>query len=352
MNMDKIERMRFGVLTEKGRAEVRERPLPSMGPDDVLVRQEVCNICTTDYQQWLGQREGRGYPMASGHESAGTVVEVGANVADLRPGDRVALAYITCGICEGCKRGLNCNNNEIGPKKVSEDGYRGVFAYADYMVRPVRALVKMRKDLSPSEAAFMEPLATVVKGLEKLRAKALETVAVIGAGTMGMLNAQAARALGCRVIITELMENKLATARAMGFEVIDGRSRNTVEEVKKLTGGVGADAVVIAVASTAVNSQALEMVRPLDGRILYFAAGYPAPQVEIDSNIIHYRRLELIGTFGANLKDFYTAADMLNQGNVDVMGLIEKNKYSLDRIQEAFTEAAIPGKYRVSVLLT
>jgi L-iditol 2-dehydrogenase len=220
------------------------------------------------------------------------------------------------------------------------------------MVRPVRALVKMRKDLSPSEAAFMEPLATVVKGLEKLRAKALETVVVIGAGTMGMLNAQAARALGCRVIITELMENKLATARAMGFEVIDGRSRNTVKEVKKLTGDVGADAVVIAVASTTVNSQALEMVRPLDGRILYFAAGYPAPQVEIDSNIIHYRRLELIGTFGANLKDFYTAADMLNQGNVDVMGLIEKNKYSLDRIQEAFTEAAIPGKYRVSVLLT
>ena len=78
-----IKTMRFGVLTEKGHAEVRERPLPPMEADEVLVKQEACNICTTDYQQWLGLREGRGYPMASGHESAGTVVAVGDKVKDL-----------------------------------------------------------------------------------------------------------------------------------------------------------------------------------------------------------------------------------------------------------------------------
>lgn len=346
----KVEKMRFGVLTRKGHAEVRERPLPSVGPGEVLVKQEACNICTTDYQQWLGQREGRGYPMAGGHESAGTVVEVGPGIADLKPGDLVALTYITCGICEGCKRGQGCLSNAIGPHKLSEDGYRGMFAYADYMVRPARALLRMRPGLDPGEAAFAEPLATVVKGLGKLRVKALETVAVVGAGTMGLLNAQAARTLGCRVIVCELMERKLRTAREMGFAVIDSGRTDPAAELRRLTDGRGADAVILAVASAGANAQALEMVKELDGRILYFGAGYPAPAVEIDSNTIHYRRLELIGTFGADLADFCTAADMLNQGAVDASGLVEA-RYPLDRIQEAYAQAATPGKYRVSVLL-
>lgn len=346
-----VKMMRFGVLTEKMHAEVRERPLPEMGPEEVLVKQDACNICTTDYQQWLGQREGRGYPMASGHESSGTVVAVGEQVKEFQPGDRVSLAYVTCGICDGCKRGLGCDNNEIGPKKMSPDGYRGMFAYADYAVRPARALIKMNKDLDPSEAAFMEPLAAVVKGLDKLRVKPLETVVVVGAGTMGLLNAQAARALGCRVIVSELMDNKLAVARKMGFEVVDGKVCDPVEKVKELTNGKGADAVVLAVAAEFTNAQSFDLVKKLDGRILFFGAAYPAPKLDVDSNVIHYRRLELIGTFGADLKDFCTAADMLNSGCVKVTDLIEAKRFPLDQIQDAFAEAATPGKFRVSVLL-
>ncbi|GHV63831.1 alcohol dehydrogenase [Spirochaetia bacterium] len=343
--------MRFGVLTEKGHAEVHERPLPEPGPEEALIRQEACNICTTDYQQWLGQREGRGYPIACGHECAGTVIKTGEKVRDLQCGDQVALAYITCGICEGCKRGIGCSNNEIGPRQQSHDGYRGIFGYADYAVRPARALVKIKRELSPGEAAFMEPLATVMKGLEKLRVKALETVVVIGAGTMGLLNAQAARAFGCRVIVSELLDNKIALARSLGFEVIDGKTAEPASEVMRLTDKAGADAVIVAVAAAQANQQALDMAKHLDGRILYFAAGYPAPEIKIDSNIIHYRRLELIGTFGAELPHFYAAADMLNQDRVKVSQLLEGSRYPLEKIQDAFAEAARPGKYRVSVLL-
>lgn len=351
MEIKDIKTMRFGVLTEKGHAEVRERPLPEMGPDEVLVKQEACNICTTDYQQWLGLREGRGYPMASGHESAGTVLAVGAAVQDLHAGDRVALAYVTCGICDGCKRGLGCDCNEIGPKKISADGYRGMFAYADYAVRPARALIKMNPVLDPSEAAFMEPLAAVVKGLDKLRVQPLETVVVVGAGTMGLLNAQAARAMGCRVLVSELLDNKLAVAREMGFDVIDGKQCDPVAEVKRRTDGKGADAVILAVAASKANAQALEMIKKLDGRVLFFGAGYPTPELAIDSNVIHYRRMELIGTFGADLKDFCKAADMLNSGAVRVGALIERKRFPLEQIQDAFAEAATVGKFRVSVLL-
>ena len=106
--------------------------------------------------------------------------------------------------------------------------------------------------------------------------------------------------MGCRVLVSELMENKLQAAREMGFPVIDGRKCDPVEEVKRLTDGKGADAVILAVAASKANAQALEMIRKLDGRVLFFGAGYPAPTLDVDSNVIHYRRMELIGTFGGS----------------------------------------------------
>ena len=93
------------------------------------------------------------------------------------------------------------------------------------------------------------------------------------------------------------------------------------------------------------------MLKKVDGRVLLFAAGYPAPRIETDSNELHYRRIELIGTFGADMKDFFEAARLLNTGAVDMSKLVEPEKFPLDRIQDAFAAASVPGKYRVSVLL-
>lgn len=344
--------MRFSVLTEKGHAEVRERPLPEIGPNQVLVKQLVCNICTTDYGQWLGLREHQGYPMAGGHEGAGVIAAVGEGVKDYKAGDFVAMAYDGCGECLACRQGdvLHCKD-AASLKSMTEDGYLGGFGFADYFVRNTRSLIQMNPELDPSCAAFLEPLATVVKGLKKLRVQPLESVAIIGAGTMGLVNAQAARALGARVIVSEVMEKKIKTAREMGFEVIDAGKEDAVRAVKELTGGIGADAVIIAAGADIANKQALEMVKETDGRILFFAAGYPAPKLAIDSNIIHYRRLELIGTYAADTIDFFTAGRMLNSGAVDVSKIVEPVKYKLEDIQEAFQAAATPGMYRVSVLL-
>ena len=344
--------MRFSVLTEKGHAEVRERPLPEIGPHQALVRQLACNICTTDYGQWMGLREHQGYPMAGGHEGAGVIEAVGEGVKDYKPGDFVAMAYDGCGECLACRQGdvLHCKD-AASLKSKTEDGYLGSFGFADYYVRNTRSLVLMNPKLDPSCAAFLEPLATVVKGLKKLWVQPLESVAVIGAGTMGLVNAQAARALGARVIVSEIMEKKLNTARQMGFEVIDAGKEEPVQAIKGFTAGAGVDAVIIAVGADAANKQAFEMVKETDGRILFFAAGYPAPRLEIDSNTIHYRRLELIGTYAADTIDFFTAANMLNSGAVDVSKIVEPVKYKLEDIQEAFQEAATPGMYRVSVML-
>lgn len=342
---------RFAVITDKFVAEVHERVIPELKEDQVLVKVKACNLCTSEYGVWNGARLGKQpLPMAFGHEYSGVIVDKGTAVKGFKIGDTIGVGYDWCGECEFCQEGKTSQCPHRGIMNIaSEDGYYGNFGCGQYVVKSYRALCKMNANIDPSESAFVEPAGTVVEGLRKLRVKKGETIAIIGAGTMGILNALIAREMGCRVILTEMMPKKLQTAEDYGFEVVDVSKNDPVEAVKELTHGNGVDAVVVAVGATSANNQALEMIKQIGGRILLFAAGYPAPEMNIDSNAIHYRKMELLGTFSADIDDFQYAADLISEQRIDVSKLIEQ-KFSLDDIQTAFEAATVPGAFRVSIV--
>lgn len=343
----------FGVLEEKGKAEVHRGKLPQLKENEVMIKQEACNICTTDYQQWQGKREHQGYPMAGGHECSGIIIAKGGKVSSsLEVGDRVCILYDYCGDCDKCKKGeiTSCRNMKQFGKNYS-DKYHGIFGFANYFIRKSKSVMKISTDLSASEASFVEPLSSVLKGIRKLRINpGFDTVVVIGGGTMGLLNAAAAQAMGARVIVSERNPKKVAKIKQMDLELIDASNADPVEEVEKRTNGNGADVVIVAVGTSSANEQAIDMIKEDEGKILLFAAGYPAPELHVDSNTIHYKQCELIGTYGSNLEDFNNAAKMLSERRIDVSSLIEE-KVPLTRIQEAFKKAGTRGNYRISVLL-
>lgn len=342
---------KFAVITEKFVAEVHERAIPVLKEDQVLVKVKACNLCTSEYGVWNGARLGKQpLPMAFGHEYSGVIVDKGAAVKGFEIGDTIGVGYDWCGECEFCQEGKTSQCPHRGIMNIaSDDGYYGNFGCGQYVVKSYRALCKMNAEIDPSEAAFVEPAGTVVEGLRKLRVKKGETIAIIGAGTMGILNALIAREMGCRVILTEMMPKKLQTAVEYGFEVVDVTQKDPVATIKELTDGKGVDAVVVAVGATSANNQALEMIKQIDGRILLFAAGYPAPEMNIDSNTIHYRKMELLGTFSADIDDFQYAADLISEKRIDVSKLVEA-KFSLNDIQAAFEAATVPGAFRVSIV--
>lgn len=340
--------MKFACLVEKGKSEIRERPIPKLGDYDVLLSMKACNICTVDYQQFMGLREHQGYPMAGGHEGCGTVVALGNKVTDFAIGDLVATGYQGCGHCEACRDGHVTECAEF--RHESEDGYKfSEFGFADYTVKSIDSLYKLRKDLNPSEGAFCEPLATVLSGIKQLRVEPFETIVVIGAGPMGLLNALAARAYGANVIVTEVLDSKIAKSKEMGFTTIDSKAEDPVNKVKELTNGKGADAVIGAVANTKAYDQGLEMMKDSMGRFLVFAAGYPAPELHLDANKIHYKKMTIVGTYGGNNEDFKDAANALNTGMINVSELIS-DTFKLEDIQEAY-EAAVKDDYRASVII-
>jgi len=343
----------FAVLTEAKKAEVHKGEVPKVGDNQVLIQQETCNICTTDYGQWLGLREHQPYPMAGGHEGSGIIIEKGKNVrAELQIGDHVAPTHDYCGECDKCQKGKTSECKEaLNPfRDKNDDGYYGHFGFGTYNTKNSNAVIKMNNKLNFSEAGFLEPLATVVSGLKKLKVKPMEKVVVIGAGTMGILNALAAKVLGAEVFITEMLEKKINTAKEVGLNVIDVKKDNPVDKIKSITSGEGVDSVILAVGNTKANAQALDMVKQIEGKILLFAAGHPPPEMNVDSNLLHYRKLQLVGTYGADIKDFNEAAYLLNNGKIDVSKLVEA-KVPLNKIQEAYTIASTEGNYRVSVML-
>lgn len=338
------------VLHGKEQLTIEERVLPELTPDSVLVKIKACNICTSEYGVYNGSRT-RPYPLVFGHEWAGEVLKVGSRVDAFAPGDMVACGYefdpTSLESLEG--RTGECRHiktaNDLNP-----DGYYGNAGFAEYAVKSKVGLYKIHPDIDPSIAGLLEPVASVAFGLRKLRLQRGERVAVIGAGTMGIINALMARAYGANVMITEMIPKKIEAARACGLQVIDVGQTDPVEEVKRLTGGVGVDCVILAVGAQAATDQAFEMLKAKRGRVLLFAAAYPSPKINLDVNTLHYRKIDIIGTFGADHQDFQAAADTINSGSIDFSPVIEK-KYPFSQMEQAMQAACVPGAYRVSVVM-
>ena len=336
------------VLTAVETAGVIDRELPELSEHDVLVKIDANNICTSEYGAFNGARK-RPLPLVFGHEWAGTVVDVGSAVDSVAVGDYIASGYQYDPYSEPSREGRTSECTKLqSADHPNPDGYFGNAGCANYAVAKEVACYKIDKGVDPSVAALLEPLGTCCAGFRRFGVEYGQTVVVIGAGTMGVLNALVAKAHGCRVIITEMMPKKLETAARLGLETIDVSKYDPVEKVRELTGGKGADGVIIAVGASGAYAQALEIAKEKRAHLLIFAAGYPAPKWELDPNTVHYRRMVIVGSYGADAVDFREAASMINMGAADFSQLVEE-KIPLDKIQEAFEEACKPGMYRISV---
>jgi L-iditol 2-dehydrogenase len=348
--------MKFGVLTGDRNAEIHEHEVFKIKPNEVLIHNKSCNICTTDYQQWQGFRPHQKYPMAWGHENSGIVAEVGSEVKGFETGDHVVEnIYHPCLECSICRKGLPMNMCEANliahvMKEKNQHGYFGTYGCSQYKTVLSKNLIKISKELPFEEAGFCEPLATVISGIDRLRINAGENILVVGAGTMGLLNAQVARYYGANVIISELIKKKRNIAKTLGFQkVIDPTNGDFADIIKDYTKNQGPDAIIVAVGATEAYNQAFS-VAPMLCRILIFAAGYPPPDWDISPNLVHYQLWEIIGAYGSSLKAYQKSADILSSGELKMGPLIEE-RYPLKDIQKAFEHASTPGNFRVSLII-
>ena len=351
-------KVKTAVLRAAGKAEVIDRELPELASHEVLVKVAADNICTSEYGAFNGSRN-RPTPLVFGHEWAGTVEAVGSEVSSVAVGDYVASGYYydpyTLPSREGTHErvAVRARTSEcphlMSADHPNDDGFFGNAGCAEYVVSSEVACYKIDDGIDPSVAALLEPLGTCCAGFRRFGCDFGDTVVVIGAGTMGILNALVAKAHGCRVLITEMMPKKLEAARRLGLEAIDVSAVDPVEKVKELTGGRGADGVIVAVAAASAYAQAIDMLKEKRGRLLIFAAGYPGAEVGARSE---HRALPPHGDRGhlrRRLRRLQEAANLINMRAANFEELVEE-KIPLDQIQHAFERACEPGMFRISVI--
>ena len=208
------------------------------------MRVAACGICGSDVHGYDGSSGRRIPPIVMGHEAAGIVAAAGAGVEGYAVGDRVTFdSTVYCGDCDWCQRGeVNlCDNRQV--IGVSCGDYRRHGAFAEYVAVPQRILYRLPDNLSFAEAAMLEATSVALHAVRVSEVKGGETALVIGAGMIGLLTLQAARAAGCaRVLVADVDASRLELAKQMGAdEILHGSGAELVAEVLKLTEGRGVD---------------------------------------------------------------------------------------------------------------
>lgn len=316
---------------------LEDAPEPTPGPGDVKIRVRACSTCGTDVKIFRFGHQNIVPPRVMGHEIAGEVVEVGADVQGWAPGDRVqVIAAIPCGVCPDCTAG----HMTICPNQVSM-GYNFDGGFAEYMVVPqvvlaVDGLNRIPDGVGFDEASVAEPLACALNAQELVGINEGDDVVVIGSGPIGCLHVRLARARGARrVFLVELSRERLDAASALVTPdaAICAADQDPVEAVLALTDGRGADVVITAAASGKAQEQAVAMVARR-GRISFFG-GLPKtdPIIALDSNLVHYRELMIIGANGSSPDHNKRALQLIADGKVPVKDLIT-HRLGLDQVLE------------------
>ena len=312
--------MKALVLTAYRRLEIKDVPTPEPGPWDVRVRVRACGICGSDVHGYDGSSGRRIPPLVMGHEAAGVVEAVGAEVERFRPGDRVTFdSTVHCGECGFCRAGqLNlCDRRQV--LGVSPGEYRRDGAFAEALVVPERIVCAVPGAVTLEHAAMVEPLSVAVHAVERARIVEGDTVVVVGCGMIGLLTLQAARAKGCgRLVAVDLDAGRLAQALRLGADVALGAGDDVAARVFELTGGRGADVALEAVGATAPIATALRALRKGGTLVLI---GNVTPKVEVDLQAIVTRELRLVGTC-ASCGEYEQALALLAKGAVTLDGLI------------------------------
>jgi L-iditol 2-dehydrogenase len=313
--------MKSLLLREYGQLEIADMPQPVPGAGEVLVRVGACGICGSDVHGYDGSSGRRIPPLVMGHEAAGTVAAVGPGVAGFKEGDRVTFdSTVYCGDCDFCRRGeMNlCDRREV--VGVSCGDYRRHGAFAEFVTVPERIVYRLPDAMGFKEAAMLEAVSVALHAVHLSGSGEGRTALVIGAGMIGLLTMQAARALGyARVLIADIDATRLELARSLGAdETLDSSGAGWIETVRTKTGGHGADLVFEAVGRNATVGAAIDCVRK-GGTVVLI--GNISPEVTLPLQKVVSRQVRLQGS-AASCGEYPEAMEMVTSGRIRIEPLI------------------------------
>jgi len=349
--------MRAAVYHGINEIRVETVPVPRIGPGELLIKVATCGVCGTDLKKiHMGSHSA---PRIFGHEMAGTIVAVGQGVAGYSIGDRVmTFHHVPCGECYYCRKQtpaqcpLYKKTGVTAGFEASGGGFAEYIRVMDFVVAN-RGVVRVPDDVPFEQAAFIEPVNTVLKGVKLLRLAPDDTLLVIGQGPIGLMHAALAqRTTGARVLTSDLYPERHAIAARFGLtHPIDAGKENVVERVFQETEGRGADAVILAVGGNALIRTAMDAARP-GGRIMLFAQTQHG-EATFDPAAVCVDEKTLIGSYSSSFPILDEVTDLVLGGyrnGFDLTQLIS-HRFSLEDAVQAIDIASHPKGDSMKIMI-
>ncbi len=328
---------RAAVYHGPGDIRLEELPLPDLGPGDVLVRVDACGICGSDVMDWYMAPRA---PIVLGHEVAATVLATGPG-ASLHPGQRAFVHHhVPCMTCHDCLRGRETLCLRFRQTRLHPGGL------AEHLVVPAENAradaLPLPDDLDDGAATFVEPLACAVRGQRKAHLRPGDSVAVVGAGVNGILNARLARASHAGAVVAlDVNEDRLRAARELGLTAVHAEDA-AADALRDATGGRLADVVIVCAGAAAAVELGLRLVAR-GGTLQLFAPLHPGEEMRLSGPDPFFAEVEVQHTYSAAPRDTRTALHLLATGHVQVSDLVT-HRLPLERTAEAVALVKGGGK--------
>jgi len=363
--------MKAAVYRGPGNVRVEDIPLPPLEPGEVLLKVEICGVCGTDLKKIA--HGDLSPPRIFGHEVAGKVVSVGNGVTQWRPGDRATFFHhIPCRLCDLCQARAYAQCPQylkVGTTAGFEPAGGGFseFVKVKDWITGGGGLIKIPEGVEPEEAAFVEPVNTALKGIEKAAIRPGQSVLIFGSGPVGLILLQLARLKGAKVFVTDLIPERLQVAKRLGATDVFPIPAPPLEKALKDASGEnrdcdpvvlwakeridqrGADVALVATASPQAIGSALQAVRPA-GKVVLFAQTRLGETAPIDVGHIGKLEKELIGSYSASVDLQEEAARLIFTRTIEVKPLIT-HRFPLEEIKEALRVAMNPSANSLKVMI-
>jgi L-iditol 2-dehydrogenase len=331
-------------------------PVPAIGQGELLVKIASCGICGTDLKKI--STGSHSAPRIFGHEMAGTIVAAGAGVANFKPGQRVMVFHhVPCGTCYYCRKHTPAQcavYKKVGTTaglEPSGGGFAEYIRVMDWIVAN-RGVVLIPEGVPFEQAAFIEPVNTVLKGVKLLNLAPDETVLVIGQGPIGLMLAALARRTGARVLTSDLYPERHAIAAKFGLhEPIHAGAEDVVDRAHAATDGRGADAVILAVGGSALIQTAMAAARP-GGKVMLFAQTQHG-EASFDPGAVCMDEKSLIGSYSSSFEILDEVTDLVfgsYKNGFDLTELIS-HRFLLEEAVEAINVASHPKADSMKIMI-
>jgi L-iditol 2-dehydrogenase len=321
--------MKQATMTAPGRIEIRQTEVPSPGPGQVLLRIQRIGVCGSDIHVYHGKHPYTGYPVIQGHEFSATVEAVGAGVTGLKSGSKVtAMPQVVCGRCAPCRRG-----DEHICDKLKVQGFQAPGCAQELWVTEASKIVKLPDSFSFEQGALVEPISVAVHAVARAGELAGRNTLVLGAGPIGNLVAQVARAGGAKVLITDLSEYRLEIAQRSGLNLVCNPSQERVADAaRRAFGDEGFDLAFECVGVEATLTDATENLQK-GGTLV--VVGVFGDKPRMDLGLVQDRELNIAGTLMYQRKDYERAVELIASGEVITEPLMSKH-FKLDDFLDAY----------------